>query len=108
MRRGGDPAAMPTEFCGLPEAEREEILYRVRYRGYLERELRTIEKLRQTDQIRIPRDFSYALVPGLRAESAEKLQAIQPATLGQAARISGVNPTDITILMIAIGRRKQL
>jgi tRNA uridine 5-carboxymethylaminomethyl modification enzyme len=106
VRRGGDPASMPAEFGALAEAEREEILYRVRYRGYLERELRTIEKLRQTDQIRIPRDFSYAVVPGLRAESAEKLQAIQPATLGQAARISGVNPTDVTILMIAIGSRK--
>jgi tRNA uridine 5-carboxymethylaminomethyl modification enzyme len=66
-----------------------------------------IEKLRQVDRIRIPVDLDYARVSGLRAESAQKLEAIRPATLGQASRISGVNPTDITILMIALGAEKR-
>jgi tRNA uridine 5-carboxymethylaminomethyl modification enzyme len=67
--------------------------------------MRTVEKLRQIDRIQIPRDFPYRSLSGLRAESAEKLETVRPATLGQASRVSGVNPTDITILMIALGKR---
>ena len=69
---------------------KEEVLYRVRYKGYLERELRTIAKLAQTDKIRIARDFDYTKVSGLRAEAAQKLMEVRPDTLGQASRISGV------------------
>ena len=104
LRRDGKVEDTPPEFRSLSLETREEVLYRVRYRGYLERELRTIAKLRQTDRIRIPRGFDYSQVNGLRAEAGQKLQSIEPDTLGQASRISGVNPTDITILMIALGR----
>ncbi len=104
LRKGGDLEEMPSEYKQLPESVREEIQYRIRYKGYLERELRTIRKLSQTDKIRIPSNFDFQAVSGLRAESAQKLHRIQPATLGQASRISGVNPTDITILMIALGK----
>jgi tRNA uridine 5-carboxymethylaminomethyl modification enzyme len=107
IRRGGEAADLPAGFRTLPEATREEVLYRVRYKGYLDREHRMIEKLRQVDRIRIPADLDYARVSGLRAESAQKLEAIRPATLGQASRISGVNPTDITILMIALGAKNR-
>ena len=104
IRKDGEIAETPADFRSLGEETREEILYRVRYKGYLERERRMIAKLKQTDRIRLPRDFSYADVPGLRAEAAQKLDSIRPDTLGQASRISGVNPTDITILMIALGK----
>lgn len=104
LRKGGGLEEMPTDYKELPESIREEIQYRILYKGYLERELRTIRKLSQTDKIRIPLDFDFEAVKGLRAESAQKLAQIQPATLGQASRISGVNPTDITILMIALER----
>ena len=107
IRRGGDPEELPAGFKSLPEPVRREILYRVQYKGYLERERRLIDKLSQVDRIRIPREFDYGKVSGLRAESAQKLSRIQPATLGQASRISGVNPTDITILMIALGSGKE-
>jgi len=106
IRRGGDESELPPEFHSLSGPIREEILYRIRYKGYLERELRMVERLSQTDRIRIPREFDYTRVSGLRAESAQKLAAIQPDTLGQASRISGGNPTDITILMIALSGRK--
>ncbi|MFO7724847.1 MAG: FAD-dependent oxidoreductase [Oceanipulchritudo sp.] len=102
IRRNGDPEGLPADFHLLPEPTREEVLYRVRYRGYLERELRMVDRLRQTDRIRIPEGFTYKGVPGLRAESALKLEQIRPVNLGQASRISGVNPTDISILMIAL------
>ncbi|MEX0326945.1 MAG: tRNA uridine-5-carboxymethylaminomethyl(34) synthesis enzyme MnmG, partial [Puniceicoccaceae bacterium] len=106
VRRGGDPGELPEELMSLAQETREEILYRVRYKGYLDREKRIINKLSQVDRIQIPRRFDFAGVSGLRAESAQKLSQVQPATLGQASRISGVNPTDITILMIALGALK--
>ena len=104
LRRGGDPSQIPDSFPQLDESVKEEILYRVQYKGYLEREWRTIARMKKTDSIRIPRDFDYTGLSGLRTESAQKLQELRPETMGQASRISGVNPTDITILMIALSR----
>ncbi len=105
VRRGGEIGSLPETFLALNGDEREEVLYRVRYRGYLERELRWIERLARTEQVRIPRDFDYASVKGLRTESLQKLTSVRPDTLGQASRISGVNPADITVLLIALERR---
>jgi tRNA uridine 5-carboxymethylaminomethyl modification enzyme len=84
----------------LDRSERDEILYRVAYRGYLERELRQVEKLRHVEKIQVPRSVNYMDIRGLRKESALKLSEIRPFTLGQASRISGVNPADISVLMI--------
>jgi tRNA uridine 5-carboxymethylaminomethyl modification enzyme len=81
---------------------RNEVLYRVIYHGYLEREQRQIAKLREAENIRIPSTLDFAAIPGLRRESALKLQQIRPSNLGQAGRISGVNPADIGILMVRI------
>ena len=105
LRRAGDPDRLPKELNELPEPTREEILYRVKYRGYLEREMRNVKKLASSEQIRIPEDVEFMNVPGLRKESAEKLTEVQPATLGQAGRISGVNPADVSILMIYLSAR---
>ena len=84
---------------------RDEVFYRVVFRGYLEREAKQIEKMRHIDKIRVPEDFDFKAVKGLRAESAEKLTQIAPRTLGQASRISGVNPADISILMVYLEAR---
>lgn len=102
LRQGEALAALPPEFLSEPVPVRDEVLYRIMYRGYLERELRQIEKLREVEHIRIPANFDYQSIRGLRHESASKLDHIRPYTLGQASRISGVNPTDISILMILI------
>ena len=91
---------LPDEFAKTPAALRDEVLYRVSYRGYLEREHRHVEKLSHIDKIRLPADFDYKSLRGLRRESALKLAEAKPLTLGQASRISGVNPSDISILMI--------
>ena len=77
-------------------------MYRVVYHGYLTREKRQIEKLGQVEKIRIPANLDFLTVRGLRRESALKLAEFKPYTLGQASRISGVNPTDISILMVLI------
>jgi len=86
----------------LPKAIRDEVLYRVAYQGYLDREHRHVGKLTQLEDMRIPVNFDYSVLRGLRRESALKLADIRPATLGQASRISGVNPADISILMVKI------
>jgi tRNA uridine 5-carboxymethylaminomethyl modification enzyme len=102
LRRGAALATLPAEFLAAPKTVQDEVLYRVMYRGYLERELRQIEKLRDVERIQIPAGVDYLLVPGLRRESALKLGQIRPSTLGQASRISGVNPADISILLVLI------
>jgi tRNA uridine 5-carboxymethylaminomethyl modification enzyme len=99
-----DPAAATYH----PELQREsrvicdEVLYQVRYQGYLARERRLIEKMAHIDHIRIPPSFNYLTTSGLRKESALKLAHLKPMTLGQASRISGVNPADISILMVSL------
>jgi tRNA uridine 5-carboxymethylaminomethyl modification enzyme len=85
---------------------RDETLYRVTYRGYLERELKQIDKLKHVERIRLPDSIDYLKIPGLRRESALKLQQFRPANLGQAGRISGVNPADISILMVLLAADK--
>ena len=102
LRRRESPLTLPIEFLSEPEPVRDEILYRINYRGYLERELRQIEKLSEIEHVRIPENMDYHLIRGLRRESALKLNHIRPTTLGQASRISGVNPADISILMVLI------
>lgn len=100
IRRGGDDTLLPATFKALPGSVREEVLYRVFYKGYLEREQKQIQKLRHLDKIRLSGDTDYLQIRGLRKESALKLNSVKPLTLGQASRISGVNPADITILMV--------
>ncbi len=104
IRRGEDSEVLPSEFRALDAAISYEVLYRVKYRGYLEREMRQIEKFRHLEAVRIPQGFDYEGFRGLKRESAEKLNVIRPLTLGQASRISGVNPTDISILMVMLAR----
>jgi len=104
LRRGLGEGELPGEILSLDSATREELVYRVKYQGYLERELKQIEKLKDADKVRIPEGFDFAKVAGLRNESAAKLADFRPATLAQASRISGVNPSDIGVLMVALRR----
>ncbi len=102
VRREKAGAVLPEDFTKLPIAIRDEVLYRVAYHGYLAREQRQVAKLADIDRIRIPADLDYYNVRGLRKEGAVKLAEIRPMTLGQASRISGVTPSDISVLMIFI------
>lgn len=100
LRRSRSQEDFPEALLAESREVRDEVHYRVVFKGYLERELKLIEKLKHIDYIRVPDGFDYGQVKGLRSESAEKLKAIAPRTLGQASRISGVNPADISILMV--------
>lgn len=102
IRRGGSPETVQNEFKLFNEPIFAEVLYRVRYRGYIERENRLIDKLAETTAIQVPRGFDFFQVAGLRKEAALKLAEVQPVNLAQAGRISGVNPTDVSLLMLAL------
>jgi tRNA uridine 5-carboxymethylaminomethyl modification enzyme len=102
IRRQASPESLPAEFQAESEPIRQEVLYRVAYRGYLSREQKQVEKLADVEKIRIPAGLDYLAIRGLRRESALKLAEFKPMTLGQASRISGVNPADVSILMILI------
>ena len=100
IRRSRSQDDFPEELKLEPREVRDEVHYRIAFKGYLDREMKQVEKMRHIDHIRIPEDFNYLKVNGLRSESVDKLSRIMPRTLGQANRISGVNPADISILMV--------
>ncbi len=102
IRRGESQDHLPGNFRNENKAVRDEVIYRVAYQGYLQREQRQIEKLAQIDRIKLSTNINYLSVNGLRKESAQKLNEIKPLNLAQASRISGVSPADISILMVLI------
>ena len=76
----------------------------VKYEGYIRRELESVARAQRREEQAIPQDIDYAAIPGLRNESRQKLALVRPATLGQAARISGVTPADVTLLSVWMRR----
>ena len=76
----------------------------IKYAGYIEKERRTAEKLKHLENIKIPSKFNYEQLASLSHEAKEKLTKIQPKTLAQASRISGINPSDISVLLVSMGR----
>lgn len=78
----------------------------IKYAGYIDRQCQEVEKLSFAENIRIPEGFDFASVHGLRNEARQKLAKHAPISIGQAQRISGVSPSDISILMIALAKRK--
>jgi len=102
IRSQGVDSPTPNSFDLAPPEVRQEVLYNVIYKGYIERERRHVLKLEQTEKIKIPADLDYSSVRGLRRECAQKLAAFKPYTLGQASRISGINPADISVLLVLI------
>ena len=76
----------------------------IKYKGYIEREKLAADKLRRLDNIRLPKDFDYNNVQSLSTEARQKLIRIQPNTIGEASRIPGVSPNDISVLLVLMGR----
>ena len=75
----------------------------IKYAGYANRQLSEVERHRKLEEKKLPADIDYKSIRGLRIEAAQKLDQIRPLTLGQASRISGVNPADISVLLIYLG-----
>ena len=84
----------------LPRAVVQQVEISIKYEGYIRRQLKEVEAFSRMEDRRIPPDIDYAIIPGIRTEAKQKLSAIRPASFGQAGRISGVSPADLTALMI--------
>jgi tRNA uridine 5-carboxymethylaminomethyl modification enzyme len=76
----------------------------LKYAGYIARQQTAIDRLKAQDEVRIPAQFRFETVSGLRAESLQKLNKVRPETLGQAARISGITPADLALLSVVLER----
>ncbi|MBQ5801952.1 MAG: tRNA uridine-5-carboxymethylaminomethyl(34) synthesis enzyme MnmG, partial [Clostridia bacterium] len=84
----------------IPNDIKETVEIDFKYSGYLEKSLKLIEKSKKMEDVLLPADLDYAQIDGLRLEARQKLNKIRPENLGQASRISGVSPADITVLMV--------
>lgn len=92
-------ALAPSPVPLLPEAI-EQVVIEAKYAGYIERQQQEVERIRRLEEWRIPPEMDYAQIAGLRSEAVEKLLRFRPATIGQAARIQGISPADIAVLLI--------
>ena len=109
LRRGIPAADIEAEFgilAGESRADKETAVIDVQYEGYLRRSLEQIEKAKKLEEKRLPPAIDYEQIGGLRLEARQKLNKIRPDNLGQAGRISGVNPADIAVLMVYLASRK--
>ena len=95
-----DLAPFDPERPALPESVTEEVEIQIKYAGYLARQEKQVEEFKKEESRRLPADLDYAAIAGLRLEAQEKLAQIQPVSIGQASRISGVSPADIAVLLI--------
>jgi tRNA uridine 5-carboxymethylaminomethyl modification enzyme len=92
----------------LPDAPAlvvEQVEIEAKYGGYIDRQRREVARLHKMDGRRIPPDIDYAAIPGLRNEARQVLARFRPATLGQAGRLAGITPADVTIILFALERR---
>ncbi len=90
-----------------PDSVFENAEIEIKYEGYIARQKAQIAETRRLEGRLLPKDADYTKIVGLRKEAQEKLQAVRPANIGQAARISGVSPADISVLLIWLSRRKE-
>ena len=109
-RNNIDIYKLNNEFNLFDESESallETLNVEVKYDGYIKQQNDEIEKLKQQEKTALPENFDYSAIKGLRIEAIQKLNKIQPQTLGQASRISGVSPADITVLSIYLKAKKR-
>jgi len=90
----------------LSEEVKEQVEIQIKYEGYIQKALQQVERLHKLESKKIPEDIDYDDVPNLASEAREKLKEVRPLTIAQASRISGVNPADISILLVYIEQGK--
>ena len=92
-----------------PDLERnifEQVEIEIKYEGYINKQLEQVEKMRKLEKKKLPKDVDYTTVTGLRLEAQEKLNKVMPENIGQASRISGVSPADISVLLIWLSQKR--
>ena len=97
----------PQGFYSETRAVQDEVIYRLKYAGYIAREYRTIEKYQDLDKVKVPRDFDFTTVKSLSNETRQKLALHNPQNLGQLSRISGVTPVDVSLILVAIEKSRR-
>jgi tRNA uridine 5-carboxymethylaminomethyl modification enzyme len=95
---------LPQKNSSLSKEAAEQVEIAVKYAGYIARQSGEVEKFKSLEEKEIPSSFDFLSVPGLRTEARQKLHSVRPQTLGQAARISGVSPADISLVMVWMKR----
>ena len=90
----------------LPPAVREQVEINLKYEGYLKRQESQVRQFKKLEGKRLPEDFDYEAIKGLRKEAMQKLNQLRPVNIGQASRISGVSPADISVLLVYLEQRK--
>ena len=91
----------------LPFDVQEEINIEIKYEGYITRQERQVEQFRKMEEKKIPEDINYDDVPSLRNEARQKLKEVRPSSIGQASRVMGVNPADVSVLMVYLKTRTE-
>ena len=90
----------------LPDDVREQVNIEIKYEGYIKRQMQQVAQFKKLEDKKLPEDFDYSEVNSLRREAVQKLNKVQPATIGQASRISGVSPADISVLLVHFTRKQ--
>lgn len=88
----------------LPEAVTQQVEISIKYEGYIKRQLQQVEQFKKLEKKKLSLNFDYSQVPNLRKEAIQKLNEYQPASIGQASRISGVSPADVSVLLVYLNR----
>lgn len=92
----------------LPDDIQEQVNINIKYEGYLLRQMKQVEQFKKMEERKIPQDLDYDKVPSLRTEARQKLKEGRPASIGQASRIAGVSPADVSVLMVYLQSNKQV
>ena len=99
--------SIDTERPALSANVMEQVEIEIKYEGYIQKQLKQVEQVRRLENKLLPKNFDYKTIVGLRLEAQEKLNKIQPLNIGQASRISGVSPADISVLLIWMATKKE-
>ena len=89
----------------IPISVKEQVNINIKYEGYIKRQMRQVEQFKKLENKKIPEDINYDEIQSLRIEAKQKLDQIRPASIGQASRISGVSPADISVLLVYLGSK---
>ena len=90
----------------LPDDVTEQVNIEIKYEGYIKRQMQQVAQFKKLEDKKLPEDFDYSEVNSIRREAVQKLNKVQPATIGQASRISGVSPADISVLLVHFTRKQ--
>lgn len=96
---------IPSEVL-LDSEVKEQVEIQTKYEGYIEKSLQQVDRLKKMEDKKIPENIDYDAVTGIATEARQKLKKVQPLSIAQASRISGVNPADISILLVYIEQGK--